>query len=120
MPSDRAARSRSALRDIAINIRLAQTFTGEATLEAFAADTRTFYAVVRCLEIVSEAARRIDGVVLARHPTVPWSAIRSAGNFYRHEYGDVDAELVLATVRVDLPPLLAIVEAELAGSAGQT
>jgi hypothetical protein len=38
---------------------------------------------------------------------------RRAGNVYRHDYGDIAADIVLTTVRVELPPLLAVVEAEL-------
>jgi len=54
MPSDAAAR----LRDIEYHIDLATTIRGRADYEAFRADTRTVYAVIRCLEIVSEASRR--------------------------------------------------------------
>ena len=82
-------------------------------LEEFVRDAKVFYAVVRRLEIVSEASRRLDPAVKSRHPEIAWREIRGAGNIYRHEYGEVDPELVLNTVRVELPPLLAVVEAEL-------
>ena len=111
MPSERAL---TALDDIAANIRLATCFVEDLTLEEFIADVKCFYAVVRCLEIVSEASRRIDAAVLERHPTLPWKAIHGAGNVYRHDYGDVTPKIVFATVRESLPSLLAAVEAELA------
>lgn len=111
MPSERAL---TALDDIVANIALAVSFTKDVTLEAFAADKMCFYAVVRCLEIVSEASRRLDAEILDRHPELPWRAIHGAGNVYRHDYGDVTPQIVLATVREALPPLLAAVEAELA------
>lgn len=109
MPSERA---RTALDDIATNIRLAVAFAGDLDAEALSTDVRTFYAVVRCLEIVSEASRRLDADILARHPELPWKAIHGAGNIYRHDYGDVTADIILTTVRKALPPLLAAVEAE--------
>ena len=113
MPSDLG---RKYLADIAENIRLAREFLGTLDAEAFFADKRTYYAVVRCLEIISEASRRLEPDVVSRHPRIPWHQIRSSGNLYRHEYGDVDYEIVHVTVTDDLPILLAVVEAELAAS----
>jgi uncharacterized protein with HEPN domain len=55
MPSDPAA----ALRDIQRNIDLATQFVAGMEYEAFRDDTRTVYAVTRCLEIISEASRRL-------------------------------------------------------------
>ena len=61
-------RSRQALLDIRDNIVLAREFTAGLTAERFARDQRTFYAVTRCLEIISEASRRLDEDVRARYP----------------------------------------------------
>src|SRR5947208_1457140 len=110
MPSDRA---HGALLDIRENILLAQEFLGGLTPETFAADTRTRYAVVRCLEIVSEASRNVAPAILARHPGIAWREIAAAGNVYRHAYKSVRDDLVWSTVRVALPELLRAVEAEL-------
>ena len=106
--------SRRALLDIQDNILLAQSFIGGASAEEFAADVRTIYAVIRCLEIISEASRRVDETVRARHPGTPWSDMAGAGNIYRHDYERVRETLIWKTVRNALPPLLAVVEAELA------
>jgi uncharacterized protein with HEPN domain len=95
MPSDP---TRAALADIGDNARLAQSFVAGATLETFKRDRRTFYAVTRCLEIVSEAARRLPEALRARHPNLPWRAIMDAGNVYRHEYGNVAEDFVWRTV----------------------
>jgi len=83
-------------------------------LDAFKADRRTFYAVTRCLEIVSEATRRLPPSVRDRHPELPWRAIMGAGNVYRHDYDNVAEEFVWRTVQISLGPLLAIVESEIA------
>lgn len=45
------------LGDIRDAIVRAQKFVGGMTFEQFAADEKTTFAVVRCLEIVGEAAR---------------------------------------------------------------
>lgn len=72
-----------------------------------------FYAVTRCLEIISEASRRLPAELTHRHPQIAWRDIRDAGNIYRHDYDGVQERIVLATVRRSLPELLAVIEQEL-------
>ena len=110
MPSDS---EQTALRDIVYHIDLAVHFTTGLEYEAFANDLRTFYAATRCLEIVSEASRRLSDALKARHPSIPWRQIAGAGNVYRHDYEDVAASFVWATIRNDLPLLRTVVELEL-------
>jgi uncharacterized protein with HEPN domain len=62
---------RSALRDILHNITLAQHFTQDQTLENFRDDIMRLYAVTRCLEIISEASRRLSADLKQRHPNLP-------------------------------------------------
>ena len=109
-----SSRGRRKLLDIAENIGLAQSWTAGLNLEAFLADRRTFYAVTRALEIISEASRGIDDDVKLRHPDLPWSDIAGAGNIYRHDYDDVTEARIWTTATKTLGPLLAAVEAELA------
>jgi len=111
MHSDAA---RAALRDIAHQIDLATDFSAGLDYEAFVADTRTVYAVTRCLEIISEASRRLPDDLKARHPAIAWRDVAGAGNIYRHEYEDVSARQVWDTVQIDLPPLRAVIDQELA------
>jgi uncharacterized protein with HEPN domain len=72
-----------------------------------------FFAVIRCLEIVSEASRRLPDELKARHPSIPWKDIAAAGNIYRHDYEDVAAKLVWDTVQLALPPLHAVTAQEI-------
>jgi uncharacterized protein with HEPN domain len=110
-----SSRARQALFDICDNLLLAQEFTVGFSLETFKADRRTFYAVTRCLEIVSEAARHLPQVLRDRHPDLPWRAIMSVGNVHRHEYDNVVEEIVWRTVQQSLTPLCEAVEHELVG-----
>jgi uncharacterized protein with HEPN domain len=104
---------RTSLSDILFNIDLATSFVDGFDYDHFVADMRTFYAVTRCLEIISEASRRLSHETKARHPTIPWQKIAGSGNIYRHDYEDVLHRLVWGTVREFLPSLRAAVEAEL-------
>jgi len=75
MPSKSPAQR---LRDIVDNIDAIGTFTGEFDLAAFTADRKTVYAVVRALEIVSEASRRLPAEFKNRLPEINWSAIAAS------------------------------------------
>jgi uncharacterized protein with HEPN domain len=109
----RSEPSNSRLIHIRDNILLAQHFVGEMTYAEFREDLRTVYAVIRCLEIISQASRRVDATVKARHPQLPWVDMAGAGNIYRHDYENVREALVWKTAKDALPALLAVIEQEL-------
>jgi uncharacterized protein with HEPN domain len=115
MPSDQSGQ---ALRDILENARLARSFITGLNEETFAADVRTVYAVTRCLEIISEASRRLDQSIRDRHKTLPWRAIMGAGNVYRHDYDNVAEDQVWRTVNESLATLIDAIEQELGGRTG--
>lgn len=95
------------------HIDLASAFIGDLDEARFKSDLRTVYAVTRCLEIISEASRRVSEESRSHHPAIPWRQIAAAGNVYRHDYEDVAAQMVWDTVHRALPDLRAAVSAEL-------
>jgi uncharacterized protein with HEPN domain len=103
----------TALRDILHHIDLAAHFVTGLDDKAFLADARTIYAVIRCLEVISEASRRLPADLKARHPSIPWKNIAGAGNIYRHDYEDVAAQYIWDTVERALPPLRVIIQSEI-------
>ena len=111
-------RARLALYDIRDNCELAKQFTAGLSFEDFKADRRSFYAVTRALEIVSEAARRLPQDLRDRHPHLPWRAIMGVGNVYRHDYDNVAEEFVWRTAQDRLPALLTAVAEEIARVSG--
>jgi uncharacterized protein with HEPN domain len=113
MPSERET---AALREILRNIDLAEQFARGHSFESLQGDEKTLYAVVRSLEIISEASRRVSEEVKARHPHIEWREMAGAGNVYRHNYEDVTARRVWNTLQVHLPRLRSAIEQELAGS----
>jgi uncharacterized protein with HEPN domain len=104
----------TALRDISHHIDLAAAFAAGFDLDAFKSDLKTVYAVTRCLEIISEASRRLPDEMKARHTGIAWKQMAGAGNVYRHDYEDVAAEFVWETVQRALLPLKTAVEQEIA------
>lgn len=106
-------KARLALFDIRDNGRLAQDFVAGLSFENFTEDRRSFYAVTRALEIISEAARRLPPEFLSRHPHLPWRALMGVGNVYRHNYENVAEDQVWRTVHESLPALLEAVSHEI-------
>ena len=93
---------------------MAEGFVAGMTYTTFKDDNLHLYAVTRCLEIISEASRRLPEELKARHPAIQWKGMAAAGNIYRHDYEDVAAREIWDTLTLHLPPLRAVVEAELA------
>lgn len=112
MPSTRSEPPLDALTDILRNIDLARSFVEGLTFAEFRRDIRTVYAATRCLEVISEASRRLPQAV--KLPDIPWSDIAGAGNIYRHDYEDVLDETIWYTIQNALVPSRAVVERELA------
>lgn len=91
MPSES---SRRWLLDIRHNIYLVDEWAHGLTFGQFEADTMRLYAVVRALEIISEASRRLDREMKGRHPNLSWGDIAGSGNVYRHNYDNVEERRV--------------------------
>ena len=68
--------------------------------------------MTRCLEIISEAVRRLPPDMLERHPQIAWHAVKAAGNVYRHQYEDVLERDVFNTVHHHITNLAAVIQAE--------
>jgi uncharacterized protein with HEPN domain len=104
---------RDALEDIGDNIARALRFVVGLELDDFLNDDKTFYAATRCLEIISEASRRLSPAFKERHPEIPWKAVAGSGSIYRHNYEDVLERRIWRTIHEALPSLRAVVDAEL-------
>lgn len=62
--------------------------------ETFEAEWEIHWLAERGLAIISEAAVKLGAEAEQRVPDVPWASIRGMGNFLRHEYDNVQVELI--------------------------
>jgi uncharacterized protein with HEPN domain len=99
------------LDDILREARLALTFVAEMTETDFSNDKKTQHAVVRCLEIIGEAANNLSEDTRRHLADLPWADIIGQRHVAIHHYNKVRMPLVWATVHEDLPPLIAAIEA---------
>lgn len=99
--------------DILENIARIEKFTAGMDLTTFVEDLKTSDAAERCLERISEAAKKLGGVAEELCPGVPWLEVRALGNLLRHEYDRIDIARVWLLIEDDLAPLKAAVQAAL-------
>jgi len=69
----------------------------------FLEDEKTQFAVVRGLEIIGEAAKKIPASIKAKHPQVPWREVAGMRDKLVHDYFGVNAEVAWRTAVEDVP-----------------
>jgi uncharacterized protein with HEPN domain len=80
-------------------------YTSGMSFQEFLQDSRTQDAVVRNLEVLGEAARRIPPDIQERYPEIPWAQIVGLRNRLIHGYFLVDYGIVWEIVQSELSPL---------------
>jgi uncharacterized protein with HEPN domain len=93
------------IRDILDNMENICSFTENLSYEAFADDKKVHYAVVRCLEIIGEAAKNVPEDIRNRHPDIPWKEMAGMRDKVIHSYFGVDLKKVWLVVQDDIPRL---------------
>lgn len=93
------------LRHILEAIDDASSFISGRARSDLDSDKMLRFALVRCVEIVGEAAGRLSDATRATSPGIPWAAIVGMRNRLVHAYFDVDTEIVWKTVTSELPAL---------------
>jgi len=86
-----------------------ESYTTGLDQAAFLGDPRTQDAVVRQLEIIGEATKKLASETRQRSPSTPWQDIAGMRDKLIHDYFDVDIRRVWNTAKRDLPPLKATV-----------
>ncbi|MBF0427359.1 MAG: DUF86 domain-containing protein [Magnetococcales bacterium] len=107
------------LIDMLVSAKLAVEYLEGTDKADFVTDVRTQDAVVRRLEIIGEASRRLSEHGRASLPDLPWHAMVSMRNLMIHEYDGVDYHMVWDTVKQDLPSLIQLLEKRLGKGATQ-
>jgi len=67
-------------------------------------------ALLRLLEVLGEAARRVPADVQELHRNIRWAEVIGMRNQLIHGYDQVDHDIVWAVIAEDLPSLVAALE----------
>ena len=105
---------RAPLRDMLGAAQEAVNLFESATADELETDRRTHLALLHLIVIVGEAANRVSAERQKAHSAIPWPDVIGMRNRLVHGYDQVDREVVHDTVAVDLPRLIALVQAILA------
>lgn len=82
-----------------------EKFTQNMEFKDFECDDKTILAVVKSLEIIGEAAKKIPPRIKKLYLNVPWKKIAGMRDKLVHEYFGVNKKVVWRTAREDLPEL---------------
>jgi uncharacterized protein with HEPN domain len=81
-------------------------FLQNMSLEDFKKDEKTQYAVIRALEIIGEASKKVPLQVKEQFPDISWKAIAGMRDKMVHDYMGINQVVVWKAVVEDLPPLV--------------
>ncbi len=90
--------------------REALGYAAGASRASIATNRLLVRALVKCIEIIGEAASKVTPETRASLPDVPWPDIIAMRHRLIHTYYDVDLNVVWSTIEVDLPMLLVALE----------
>lgn len=84
------------------------------TLEQLVADKRTYFSVMKNVEVVGEAAFMLTKAFKKAHPETPWKVVQGMRHVLVHDYANIVSETLYDTAVNDMLPLRQQVERYLA------
>ncbi len=93
------------LEDILLSTQRIQQYLEGFSRESFIADQKTFDAVVRNLEIIGEAAKKLPEDIRALSPKIEWQKMCGLRDILAHEYFGIDADIIWDICENKLRPL---------------
>lgn len=98
------------ISDILEAIKEVEDFTKDMEFKEFFKDRKTINAVIRSLEVLGEAAKKIPKNIRGKTPDIPWKRMTGMRDKLIHEYHGVDLEIIWEVVKKELPPIKPLME----------
>ena len=93
------------LRHILDAILKIEEYTKEVDYRSFTQNTLIQDGVIRQLEIIGEATKRLSTALRSKYANIPWKKIAGIRDKLIHDYFGVDIDAVWDTLKQDLPAL---------------
>ncbi len=91
--------------DILSSIQEIEEFVEGMDFKEFVRDKKTVNAVIRSLEVMGEAVKKIPSEIRDKYHEIPWKYIAGMRDKLIHEYHGVDLEIVWEVIEKEIPPL---------------
>jgi uncharacterized protein with HEPN domain len=98
------------IKDIIDYIERVEDYVEGYNIDLFIEDRKTCDSVLRCLEVIGEASKKIPDEIRVKYPAVPWREMAGMRDKVIHGYFVVDFEMVWLVVNEDLPQIKPIIE----------
>ena len=96
---------RDYILDILTSIQEIEEFVEGMDFEEFVTDRKTINAVIRSLEVIGEAVKKVPSEIRTKYPEIPWKYIAGMRDKLIHEYHSVDLEIILEVIEKEIPSL---------------
>ena len=98
------------IKDMLQNMRDAEEFILGLSYDQFQSDKKTLNAVMRSVEVIGEAAKKVPDEIRAKYPSVPWREMAGMRDKLIHFYFGVDREAVWLVAKERIPSLRPLIE----------
>lgn len=78
--------------------------------DRFATDFMINFVVIRALEIVGEATKRLPMSIRTQYPHVPWKDMAGMRDRIIHGYDNVDLQIVWSVVKSEIPRIKPVIQ----------
>lgn len=75
------------------------------TFEQFVKDKRTYYAIMKNVEVVGEASYMLTKAFKKAHSEIPWNVVQAMRHVLVHDYANITSETLYDTAVNNIPEL---------------